>query len=83
VASGNFSKPKVNEIVMAKGKVLEMVRPDDLTGKLNLVSRQEVFGLIRHIETFRLLGMARDFLVVASDSGRIIILEYNVKKGIF
>jgi len=42
-----------------------------------------VFGLIRRIEPFRLQGMTRDFLVVGSDSGRIIFLEYNPQRNRF
>ena len=33
--------------------------------------------------SFRLLGMQRDFLVVGSDSGRIVILEYDEKSKSF
>lgn len=32
---------------------------------------------------FRLLGMQRDFLVVGSDAGRLVILEYDKKKERF
>ena len=54
-----------------------MMRLDEKTSRLNVVYRQEVFGLIRKIISFRLLGMQKDFLVVGSDSGRIVILEYD------
>lgn len=74
---GNFSGPKAHEIVVAKGKILEMLRPDENTGKINVIYRQEVFGMIRKIIPFRLLGMQKDFLVMGSDSGRIVILEYD------
>jgi splicing factor 3B subunit 3 len=67
----------MHEIVVSKGKVLEMLRPDENTGKVSVVYRQEVFGLIRSITPFRLLGMQKDFLVIGSDSGRIVILEYD------
>ena len=45
--------------------------------KLISVFSQECFGIIRDIKTFRLLGMHRDFLVVGSDSGKIVILEFT------
>eukprot|EP00954_Amorphochlora_amoebiformis_P026667 1380673-Amorphochlora_amoeboformis.AAC.1 len=32
---GNFSAPKAQEIVVARGKILELLRPDD-TGKVLL-----------------------------------------------
>ena len=62
---------------MAKGKILELLKVDEDTGKIKLVYRQEVFGLIRQIVPFRLMGMQKDFVVVGSDSGRIVILEFD------
>ena len=44
---------------------------------MQVVYRQEVFGLIRKLISFRLLGMQKDFLVIGSDSGRIVILEFD------
>jgi splicing factor 3B subunit 3 len=44
---------------------------------MQVVYRQECFGVIRKVIPFRLLGMQKDFLVVGSDSGRIVILEYD------
>lgn len=69
--------------MLAKGKIIELLRPDESTGSLQLVYRQETFGLIRSINAFRLIGMKKDFLVVGSDSGRIVILEYDLEKGQF
>lgn len=60
-----------------------MLRPDDNTGKINVVYKEEVFGMIRSIIPFRLLGMTKDFLVVGSDSGRIVILEYDKEHNKF
>jgi len=37
--------------------------------------------LIRSLLPFRLMGMKRDFLVMGSDSGRIVILDYDSQKG--
>ena len=65
---------------MAKGKMLQLLRFDSEAGKLHVVHTQEVFGLIRKLMTFRLIGMQRDFLVVGSDSGRIVIVEYDGQK---
>jgi splicing factor 3B subunit 3 len=56
---------------------------DDSTGSLQLIYRQEAFGIIRSINAFRLIGMKKDFLVVGSDSGRIVILEYDLERGSF
>lgn len=54
---GNFSGPKQHEIVVSKGKILEMLRLNEQSQRLELIYRQEVFGLIRKIIPFRLLGM--------------------------
>lgn len=80
---GSFTGPNQHELVLAKGKVLELVRPDEATGRLHLVYRSEVFGLIRSIEPFRLMGMQKDFLAIGSDSGRIVILEFDQSKNMF
>jgi splicing factor 3B subunit 3 len=39
-----------------------------------------VFGIVRAIQPFRLIGMKKDFLVIGSDSGRIVILEFDSQK---
>jgi len=65
---------------VAKGKMLQLLRLDPEADKLHVVHNQEVFGLIRKLMTFRLIGMQRDFLVVGSDSGRIVIVEYDGQK---
>ena len=52
---GNFSAPKQQELIVARGKILELMRPDD-NGKVQTVHSSEVFGIIRSIATFRLTG---------------------------
>jgi splicing factor 3B subunit 3 len=74
---GSFSGEQKHELAVAKGKVIEIMQLDSNTNKLHLVYRQEVFGLIRSILPFRLMGMQKDYLVVGSDSGRIVILEFD------
>ena len=80
---GSFTGPNQHELVLAKGKILELIRADNSTGKIQLIYRSEVFGLIRSIQPFRLMGMQKDFLVVGSDSGRIVILEFDPVKNLF
>jgi len=79
---GNFSAPRVQELVVARGKLLELLRPDD-SGKLQSVHVQEVFGIIRSMQPFRLLGGNRDYIVVGSDSGKITVLEYKAESRCF
>ena len=80
--NGNFSGGKIQEIVVARGKILSLLRPDDL-GKLQTLHSVEIFGCIRSLAQFRLTGAQKDYIVVGSDSGRIVILEYNKEKNVF
>ena len=79
---GNFSGPKSHEIVAARGKVLELLRPDE-QGKVQTVCSTEVFGEIRSIVQFRLTGGSKDYVAVGSDSGRLVVLEFSEASGGF
>ena len=81
-AYGNFSSPKAQEVVVSRGRILELLRFDD-SGKLQSVLSHDVFGLIRSLKAFRLTGGNRDFIVVGSDSGKISILRYDEKNNKF
>lgn len=61
---------------MSRGKVLELLRPDD-NGKMQTICSTEVFGTIRAIMPFRLTDVGRTYIVMGTDSGRIVILEYS------
>ncbi|KAL2923338.1 hypothetical protein RDABS01_014829 [Bienertia sinuspersici] len=74
--NGNFSGGSKQEIVVGRGKVLDLVCPDD-SGKLQTLVSVEIFGAIRSLAQFRFTGSKKDYIVVGSDSGRIVILEYN------
>ncbi|KAI8334128.1 CPSF A subunit region-domain-containing protein [Blakeslea trispora] len=80
---GNFSGTRQQEIVVAKQTRLELLRPDTTSGKVHTILSHECFGLIRTIAPFRLTGGSKDYIVVGSDSGRIVILEYNPTKNTF
>ena len=79
---GNFSAPKAQEIVVARNKTLELLRPDD-TGKVQTICSMETFGIVRSIAAFRLTGANRDYIVLGSDSGRVVILQYDKAKASF
>ncbi|MQL70779.1 hypothetical protein Taro_003148 [Colocasia esculenta] len=74
--NGSFVGGKTQEIAVARGKTLELLRPDD-SGRIQTLHSVEVFGAIRSLAQFRLTGSQKDYLVVGSDSGRLVILEYN------
>ncbi|KAG7281570.1 hypothetical protein CRUP_007604 [Coryphaenoides rupestris] len=80
---GNFSGTKMQEIVVSRGKILELLRPDANTGKVHTLLTMEVFGIVRSLMAFRLTGGTKDYIVVGSDSGRIVILEYLPSKNMF
>ena len=79
---GNFSAPKVQEIVVSRGKVLELLRPDD-HGRMQVIHSTEVFGAIRSLQPFRFPGGQQDYVIAGSDSGRIVILQYSKEKNAF
>ncbi len=53
---GNFSGGKQQEIVVARGRILEILKPDPNTGKLHSIHNVDILGLIRSIIPFRLTG---------------------------
>ncbi|XP_077297281.1 splicing factor 3b subunit 3 isoform X1 [Arctopsyche grandis] len=79
---GNFSGTKTQEILLSRGKILELVRPDPNTGKVHTLMTTEIFGIVRSLMAFRLTGGTKDYIVVGSDAGRIVILEYIPSKNI-
>lgn len=73
---GNFTGAQAQEFVVARGNVLQLLRPDD-AGRLETVISTEVFGNVRSLQPFRLTGGDHDYLVVGSDSGKLVVLEVN------
>ncbi|KAG0000345.1 Splicing factor 3B subunit 3, partial [Modicella reniformis] len=61
----------------------ELLRPDTTTGKVHSILSHDVFVVIRSLAAFRLTGASKDYIVIGSDSGRIVILEYNPTKNVF
>ena len=53
---GNFSGTKQQEVVVSRGKILELLRPDPNTGKVYVQLTVEVFGVVRALMPFRLTG---------------------------
>ncbi|GBE87385.1 Pre-mRNA-splicing factor RSE1 [Sparassis crispa] len=80
---GNFSGGRQQEIVVSYGTRVGFICPDPDTGKLVTVSESDVFASIRSLASFRLTGGTKDYVVVGSDSGRIVILDYDPKTGTF
>ena len=53
---GNFSGSKLQEVVVSRGKILELLRPDPNTGKVHILLSVDMFGIIRSLMAFRLTG---------------------------
>lgn len=73
---GSFTGKKQQEIVVAQGSMLSLLRPDATQGKVHAILTHDVFGIVRCMSAFRLAGSSKDYIIVGSDSGRITILEY-------
>ena len=80
---GNFSGVKLQEIIVSRGRMLELLKPDPNTGKVHTLLTTEIFGVVRSLMSFRLTGGNKDYVIVGSDSGRICILEYQPTKNVF
>lgn len=52
----------MQEIVVSRGKILELLRPDANTGKVHTLLTVEVFGIIRSLMAFRLTGGTKGLL---------------------
>ena len=80
---GNFSGVKLQEIIVSRGRILELLKPDPNTGKVHTLLSTELFGVVRSLMAFRLTGGSKDYVIVGSDSGRICIIEYVPSKNVF
>ena len=56
---GNFSGTKTQEVIVARGKTIEILRPDPNTGKVHSVLSVDTFGLVRSIAPFRMTGSSK------------------------
>lgn len=65
VIHGNFSGPKQQEIIVSRGSILEVLKPDPTTGKIHTLLTANVFGVIRALHPIRLTGSNRG---IRSDS---------------
>ncbi|KAK3692733.1 Pre-mRNA-splicing factor rse-1 [Podospora appendiculata] len=76
---GQFSGTKEQQIITASGSRLTLLQPDPRAGKVNTLLSQDIFGIIRSVSSFRLAGSHKDYIILATDSGRIAIIEYMPK----
>lgn len=72
---GSFSGTKSQEILVSRGKSLELLRPDANTGKVHTLLTTQVFGVIRSLMTFRLLGGSKGRQLYPFSSSLIIVIQ--------
>ncbi len=78
---GNFSAPKAQEVLVTRGsRILELLHPDENTGRMVSISKTDAFGIIRDMKAFRHGGGTQDYVALSSDSGKISILQFNSTK---
>ncbi|KEZ42612.1 Pre-mRNA-splicing factor rse-1 [Scedosporium apiospermum] len=80
---GQFAGTKEQHIVTSSGSRLVLLRPDPTQGKIITLLSHDIFGIIRSMAAFRLAGSSKDYLILATDSGRITILEYIPAQNCF
>ncbi|KKY32709.1 putative pre-mrna-splicing factor rse1 [Diaporthe ampelina] len=80
---GQFSGTKEQQIITACGSRLSLLRPDPTQGKVITLLSHDVFGIIRSLAAFRLAGSSKDYIILATDSGRIAIVEYQPSQNRF
>ena len=61
---------------------MELACPDE-NGTVLTIHAADTFGMIRSLATCRLTGGNRDYIVLGTDSGKIVILEYSKDKQCF
>lgn len=71
---------KSQELVLATSTTIEVWKPNSNSGKLEKLSQQQSLGIIQCIDTLRLPGTQQDYLVITSDSGKIVIAEYQQER---
>ncbi|KAJ6449792.1 CPSF A subunit region-domain-containing protein [Mycena sanguinolenta] len=80
---GNFSGSREQELIVSHGTSLELFGIDAHTGKMSSVVVTDIFASIRSIAAFRLAGNTTDYVIIGSDSGRIVILEFSADAAKF
>ncbi|PJF18011.1 hypothetical protein PSACC_02150 [Paramicrosporidium saccamoebae] len=73
-----FDDDSTQELVAIRGTTwIELLRLDATTGRLTTVHRQNCFCTLRSLATLRMTGDKRDYLVLGTDSGRLVVLEWS------
>ena len=60
---------------------LELLRPDEATGRLATVASTATFSCVRALCAVRPTGAATDDVAVASDAGTLTVLRFDAARG--
>ena len=71
---------KSQEIILANSTSIELWKADSNTGKLEKLYQQASFGIIQALDKIRLVGSHKDYVVISSDSGKLVVLEFDTEK---
>jgi len=74
---GQFAGTREQQVLLVRGSRLEMYHIDTNSGQMTRSLAQHTFSNIRSAASFRLMGGSKDYLILGSDAGRIVVLEYN------
>lgn len=80
---GQFSGSKQQEIIVATANALNMYKIDVNQGKLVKILRHEMFGVVRSLASFRIMGSTKDYILMGTESGKITIMEYRSEQRCF
>ncbi|CAN6637597.1 pre-mRNA-splicing factor Rse1p [Trichomonascus vanleenenianus] len=80
---GNFSGEKLQEIVVSRGSYIDLLRINPATGNVHTILSHNTFSIVRQIAPFKIAGTSKDRLVVATDSGKLSVLEYHAESNTF
>lgn len=80
---GQFSGTKQQDVLVVCGGRLDLYRIDTNTGHMTRSLSQNTFSNVRSAARFRLTGGTKDYLILGSDSGRIVVLEYSAELNRF
>ena len=69
---GNYSGQKQQEIAVARGTIIEILKPDPNTGKVATICSRDTFSIIRSMISFRLTGgvkviFEKNFSIILND----------------
>ncbi|KAI7955657.1 hypothetical protein MJO29_007056 [Puccinia striiformis f. sp. tritici] len=59
------------------------MQPDLSTVKLSSIINTDVFGMIHSLTSFRPTGATKDYIILGSDSGRVLVLEFDPSTNSF